>query len=64
MHCIIYTHTFFDMWLCLIRLCFNTGLLHPVIAYNHSFQKLAAVPGSQVSVVPLHAVGSKGGCSG
>ena len=46
-----YTPTFFDMWL--ICLYFHTGLLHSAIAYNHSLQKFAAVPGSQVSVVPL-----------
>lgn len=41
------------MRLCLICLCFNTGLLHTVIAHNHSLQKYSAVPGSHVSVVPL-----------
>lgn len=60
-----YTHTLFDMWLCPICLCSVTALLHRAITCSYSsLPKVAAVPGSQVSVVPLHAVGSKGGCSG
>ncbi len=61
LHCTTYTHRFY-MWLCLFGLCFNSALLHPASAYNHSFQNFAAVPGSQISVVPLHADGGKGGC--
>ena len=32
---------------------FSHWFAYSAIAYNHSLQKIAAVPGSQVSVVPL-----------